>query len=343
MEVRKLLESSAKKYNFSTTWTVGETSDKISGLPDTILHNILSLLPTKYAIQTSILSKRWRYLWASIHCLDFDHKLFYSSVYIPLGYDAFPFLPVPETKHTNASFIEYVDTVFMLCDTSKIQRFCLSCFYYSYKSRVDTWIRVAIMCNVRELDFSIQEPYDPYVEPYDPHVDFAGISLEEPVRFPHTLFTCESLEVLKMNLKWSIIKMPTTMGFHGLKTLHLVEVAFSDDNSTKKLISSCPILEILSMEKCTLYKHQNLFVSAHKLRSLTISGCVGLKECKIMISTPILLSFKYMQTSMAQDYSLDYSSSILNVDIDFDGPDYPWWRDDDFRSDVVIDSWLSFV
>ncbi|XP_077242048.1 putative F-box/LRR-repeat protein At5g38386 [Tasmannia lanceolata] len=217
MEGRYLLEPSAKKYKSSTTWTEGEIRDLISGLPDTILRNILSFLPTHYAVLTSLLSKRWRYLWTSIPCLDFDHKLFYSPLYLQLGDDIFPSLPA--TTATNATFSEFVDTVLMLRDASNIQRFCLSCYYYSYKSYVNTWIRVAVMHNVRELDFCIHQD-----DPYHSIETLPGIFSGEPVSFPHILFTSESLEVLRMNLKWSILNMPATMSFRGLKTLDLVEV-----------------------------------------------------------------------------------------------------------------------
>ncbi|GJU49497.1 ARID DNA-binding domain-containing protein [Tanacetum coccineum] len=44
-------------------------------LPEDILSQILSLMLTKFAVRTSILSKRWRYTWALIHSLDFDDIL----------------------------------------------------------------------------------------------------------------------------------------------------------------------------------------------------------------------------------------------------------------------------
>ncbi|KAI3832424.1 hypothetical protein MKX03_020658 [Papaver bracteatum] len=40
---------------------VGE-EDRISNLPEALLHHILSLLPTKCAMSTCILSKRWKYV-----------------------------------------------------------------------------------------------------------------------------------------------------------------------------------------------------------------------------------------------------------------------------------------
>nr|XP_009804224.1 PREDICTED: F-box/FBD/LRR-repeat protein At5g56420-like [Nicotiana sylvestris] len=39
-----------------------ETLDRLSQLPDAILVQILSLLPTKDAVPSCLLSKRWRYL-----------------------------------------------------------------------------------------------------------------------------------------------------------------------------------------------------------------------------------------------------------------------------------------
>lgn len=52
--------------------------DRLSGLPDCIIHHILSLMDTKHAVQTCVLSKRWRDLWTYVRSLCFDYSSFGS-------------------------------------------------------------------------------------------------------------------------------------------------------------------------------------------------------------------------------------------------------------------------
>ena len=52
------------------------TSDRISSLPDEILHHILSLMTAREAVQTSVLSTRWRYVWLYLRCLNIEVREF---------------------------------------------------------------------------------------------------------------------------------------------------------------------------------------------------------------------------------------------------------------------------
>ncbi|KAF2543921.1 hypothetical protein F2Q68_00030640 [Brassica cretica] len=49
--------------------------DKISQLPDELLLKVLLPLPTKVAANTSILSKRWEFLWMWLPKLEYDHSM----------------------------------------------------------------------------------------------------------------------------------------------------------------------------------------------------------------------------------------------------------------------------
>ncbi|CAN1266867.1 Putative F-box/LRR-repeat protein At5g02930 [Linum perenne] len=51
--------------------TIQDRIDRLSDLPDSILHHILSFMETDYSVQTCILSRRWRCLWKYVPVLFF--------------------------------------------------------------------------------------------------------------------------------------------------------------------------------------------------------------------------------------------------------------------------------
>ncbi|PWA90117.1 F-box domain, Leucine-rich repeat domain, L domain-like protein [Artemisia annua] len=53
--------------------------DRLSNLPDELIHKILSFVGIKCAIGTSALSSRWRYIWTSMPYLDFSFENFSTS------------------------------------------------------------------------------------------------------------------------------------------------------------------------------------------------------------------------------------------------------------------------
>ncbi|CAL1397514.1 unnamed protein product [Linum trigynum] len=55
-------------------------ADMLSSLPDEILTDILSFLPTKYAVGTAALSRRWKDLGANVSNIDFDNNLVYKPL-----------------------------------------------------------------------------------------------------------------------------------------------------------------------------------------------------------------------------------------------------------------------
>jgi hypothetical protein len=55
--------------------------DRLSELPDCLLHSILSGLGSRQSVQTSALSRRWRQLWRGVPCADIDEREFAANTW----------------------------------------------------------------------------------------------------------------------------------------------------------------------------------------------------------------------------------------------------------------------
>ncbi|KAL5715350.1 hypothetical protein ACHQM5_017181 [Ranunculus cassubicifolius] len=124
-----------------------EEEDRITNLPESLLHQILTLLDTKQVVQTSILSTNWRHFWRSIQTLDFSDLNWYLS---QTG---------KTRKFKRAKFRFFIDSVLLMRDTSDLHKFSL---YFSSSSpkdcnRLDRWIMYAIKRNVKVLTFGATE------------------------------------------------------------------------------------------------------------------------------------------------------------------------------------------
>ncbi|PWA74019.1 F-box domain, Leucine-rich repeat domain, L domain-like protein [Artemisia annua] len=53
-------------------------NDRLSNLPDDLIHKILSLVDIKLVVQTSALSSRWRFIWTSMPYLNFSTEDFFT-------------------------------------------------------------------------------------------------------------------------------------------------------------------------------------------------------------------------------------------------------------------------
>ncbi|XP_055960375.1 putative F-box protein At3g58860 [Mercurialis annua] len=106
----------------------------LNNLPDVVLVDIISRLEMKEAIRTSVVSKRWEYLWASKYDLAFNDE---------------------DCKHVRY-FRSIVDRALMLRDSSSINEFCLSCEVECHDdSRIKTWICDAVKKNVCVANFTL--------------------------------------------------------------------------------------------------------------------------------------------------------------------------------------------
>ncbi|XP_023757467.1 F-box/FBD/LRR-repeat protein At1g78750 [Lactuca sativa] len=210
--------------------------DMISNLPDHILHLILSRLEgTQQSIRSSILSRRWRYLWTSVPSIDISYVRRLDHL--------------PEWDSNR--FREFVYWLF-LNKPQHLESFRLWCANINSMLTIRHWIHAAVMRKVKLLDLM-----------------FCPIDESEDIRVPHSLVTCGSLEVLKLCLLGCRLCLPNITGFQALRVLELTQVDLFGDDLLKYFLEGCPLLEDLSLRDCSAY---SLVISSPKLKNLRIDN-----------------------------------------------------------------------
>lgn len=262
---------------------VGDRYDSISQLPDCILQYILAFIPTKDVLKTSILSKRWNYLWTSVLNLDFDDALLHAN-----ETDC-------QDPPDEICFVNFVERVLLLRDASNIKKFRLSCRVFFDALRINSWITYAITRNVHELNLCV--------------------FVEDRLVLPSSMFCSQTLTSLKIEMN-CILELPTSIHFPSLKTLHLSLITFPDDDSTQKLFTGCRVLEELVILDCDWMNLKSITISSSTLKLFTIDDLPyfgppdGAGGCKIKIYASNLMNLNYAGYPSNEIFLCDVSSLV---------------------------------
>jgi hypothetical protein len=132
MEADSLIQN-PKKQRLNEEQGIDGNSKCFGNLPELILRHILSFLSIKTAVRTSVLSKRWQFLWTSNPYLNFGKHI-----------------PGKRTLLMN-----FVERVLYLRDSSDIKEFVLDFDVESDACRVKSWITAAVRRNVQTLSICL--------------------------------------------------------------------------------------------------------------------------------------------------------------------------------------------
>lgn len=187
----------------------GQGQDIISDLPQSIIEIILTKLPIRDAVRTSILSSKWRYKWATLTQLVFDDNCVSQ------------FNDRTATENKLVKFI----TRFLFLHEGPIHKFTLSTYYLQSSPDIDQWLLFLSRKGIKELVLEVGE--------------------DEWFRAPSCLFACLKLTSLEL-LRCELDPPPEFRGFSSLKYLNLQQVLVAPE-VIENLISGCPLLESLTL------------------------------------------------------------------------------------------------
>ncbi|KAK0601463.1 hypothetical protein LWI29_024499 [Acer saccharum] len=278
-----------------------DDDDRLSCLPEHIIHHIFFFLDTVNIVRASSVSRKWRYLFVSMPHLNFNLITFWS---LRRGEWSMQTL--------NEKFKDFVNWVLLSQNWSvDIQRFRLIYWKIHDDNTIYRWMKVLAWRNVQQIDLILS-----------PGISGTPLALELLL----CIVNCESLVDLKIHLyQYSVLKLPEFPGFTRLKSLYLSKAEFLDSMLLEKFVSSCPVLESLTMRNCNFRDFKILDIAAPRLKNLIIDSLAsageGLFNCEVIVACPSLVSFKLLGTPSG--LSFPSTNGLQNVFIFFNhGPEH---------------------
>ncbi|XP_077228169.1 F-box/LRR-repeat protein At3g26922-like [Tasmannia lanceolata] len=216
----------------------GKKEEPISNLSDDILSLILSRIPLREAVRTSVLSKRWRYLWCSIPYLQLDMNLIINPPTLSWIY-----------KDQMRKWAYAVQNILDSCRDPILG--CSICIPIrkEFTDNLDEF--VLFLCRNGIQDLYLWNSCGFY-------------------QFPTDAYFCQSLKKLTL-IRCNVVLPPVFEGISCLTTLAVTDVSITNDD-LERLISSCQLLESLCFFDDILEekKFRKVRVSALNLLSLEI-------------------------------------------------------------------------
>ncbi|XP_021729137.1 F-box/LRR-repeat protein At3g26922-like [Chenopodium quinoa] len=250
--------------------------DRIGDLPDDVLLHLLSFVDMKSAGRTSLVSKRWRYVWTYLLDLDFEHPDFHL-IHRPKT------VCRPSYNYQLNRYCKWVNQVMTGNRASYLTTFRIHFpLYGSYTTNIDKWIAMALSKNVSNLELNLS------------------------TQNGHPIMLKNSY----------VIRQDFLSNNNALKTIHLEALVVEGDvveyvlsnclNLDRLTVKNC---EFYLCGSVGIFPKTQVVVSSYKLKHFELSGCNNIKS--IQISAPNLTCFKFL--GIKQEVQYHSVSALVNV------------------------------
>ena len=259
--------------------------DRLSNLPQDILHYILSFLEIRDVIQLSRFSRRWRRVWKSMPYLNFDQT----------------------PSESKDRFIGFAWSVLSLRDGFDIKRFRFSC-HGIRKHVLKSLLSVVKNRGVVVLDLDI--------------ISFQSFENGKAFELLSCFAVCRPLPEINLTLVDSGISYLDSMSLAMVRTLHLEnsELCGQTFGETQKLVLRCPRLENLLLKNCYMRRRpfDVIEIEAANLKNLKFLNTAHKRSFRgeLKVSAPNLLCLSYRGPTL-KGYSLQNLSSLNKALIHF--------------------------
>ncbi|GAB2300080.1 hypothetical protein Dimus_034121 [Dionaea muscipula] len=281
-----------------------QEEDRLSSLPDSILVHVLSFLPILDGVRSTILARRFRNLWFSLHTLT-----------IKISHFGDRFESSDMVQESWFWFSRFVNRVLILHRRPTLEKFVFSLSdYLDLLSEADSgdddellsraiddvagWILAAIQREPKFLHVSLGWNY---------------VSQDRYI-LPPCVWRCNAVVELELDDCKIISSNLTGIQMGSLKILTMKDVEISGE-MLEQIICGCPVLEYLIIDNCEVNRvcfdapsicklklvdddgvDGNYYVDCPNLVSFELSGCAdinlgNLSSVKYADLSPMLLTF----------------------------------------------------
>ncbi|KAM0004190.1 putative F-box domain, leucine-rich repeat domain superfamily, F-box-like domain superfamily [Helianthus debilis subsp. tardiflorus] len=237
-------------------------NDRITRLPDGVIHHIFSFIDTPSVVRSSLLSQSWRNTWKS-----------HPHLNVEIG-------PSPD-QASSTNFPKFAHR--FLSKRDDVTE--LSTIDFRSNSITLQLLRKIVIYAMSHRTRNLK-------------IEFLGDKQTRRGGFDSSLFRSRYLEHLVLSIDFGLKISPLlTWDFPALTTLTIKRVTFTlqlpngDASRSIDLFSRFPNLKTLALDGCTLSNIDTFIIKSSELESLSLI-CIN-QSCEFVVSAPKLTSFTY--------------------------------------------------